>query len=82
MWKVVHRADRNGKKSRIKEHKRDVVHNRIDKTAVVEHVNQNKEHNINFNVKMLSKELHYEKLMIKEAIEMEKCSANFNREDN
>lgn len=57
----------------MKEHKQNVVHNQIDKSAVPEHVNQYKDYNINFNkVKMLNKELHYEKRIIKEAIKIEK----------
>lgn len=53
-----------------------MVYNRIDKSAVAEHINKNKEHNINFNkVKILNKEQNYRKKMIKEAIEIEKCPA-------
>lgn len=50
--------------------------------AVVKHIDQNKEHNINFNkVKILHKEQNYGKRLIKETIKIEKCPANFNKED-
>lgn len=51
-------------------------------SAVAEHIDENEEHNINFNeVGIPNKEQNYGKLIIKEAIEIEKCPANFNRED-
>lgn len=49
--------------------------------AVAEHTNL-KDHNINFNkVKILNKKQNYRKIMIKEAMEIEKCLTNFNREN-
>lgn len=39
-----------------KEHEKYVVYEQIDKSALVEHVEKNKEHDINFNeVKILDK---------------------------
>ena len=67
--------------TRIREHEKDVDYERTEKSAVAEHAKQ-KDHTINFNgVNILSKEKHYGKRMIKEAIEIEKCPKNFNRED-
>ncbi|XP_050528175.1 uncharacterized protein LOC126898277 [Daktulosphaira vitifoliae] len=67
--------------TRIKEHEKDVEYQRTEKSAVAEHA-KNKGHDIQFDkVKILNKEPHFGKRMYKEAIEIEKCPENFNRED-
>jgi len=49
--------------------------------AVLEHAEQNA-HKKHFNkAKILNKEQNYGKRMIKESFEIDKCPANFNRED-
>ncbi|XP_050544291.1 uncharacterized protein LOC126907220 [Daktulosphaira vitifoliae] len=66
--------------TRIKEHEKDVEYQRTEKSAVAEHA-KNKGHDIQFDkVKILNKETHFGKRMYKEAIEIEKCPENFNRE--
>ncbi|XP_050525411.1 uncharacterized protein LOC126896547 [Daktulosphaira vitifoliae] len=67
--------------TRIKEHEIDVEYQRTEKSAVAEHA-KNRGHYIQFDkVKILNKETHFGKRMYKEAIEIEKCQENFNRED-
>ncbi|XP_050532593.1 uncharacterized protein LOC126900718 [Daktulosphaira vitifoliae] len=67
--------------TRIKEYEKDVDYQRTEKLSVAEHA-KNKGHDIQFDkVKILNKENHFGKRMYKEAIEIEKCPENFNRED-
>lgn len=70
MWKVIHRTNKE-RKQKYQQYEKYVVYNRIDKSAVTEHINKNKEHNINFNsIKILNKEQNYGEEMIKETIEI------------
>jgi len=81
MRKIVHRSNRKSNWSLDKEHEKDVDYRRTGKSAVADHVEQ-KSHIINFSqVKILYKETNYGKRMIKEAIEIEKCPENFNKEN-
>lgn len=58
--------------------KKNVIYNRTDKS---ERVDNNKENSIN-KVKIRNKEQNHGKSTIKDAIEIEICPTNFNREND
>jgi hypothetical protein len=68
-------------KARLKEHIVDTTHNRISKSAIVEHSFKSK-HLIFFDqTKILAPTPHYSSHLIREALEIEKHPNNFNHED-
>jgi hypothetical protein len=68
-------------KSRLKEHIVDTNHNRITKSAIVQHSFKSK-HLICFDqTKILASTPHYPSRIIREALEIEKHLDNFNHED-
>lgn len=67
---------------RLKDYEKDIEQRRTEKSAVAKHAEQN-EHNLKFDqAKILTRETNYEKRMINEAIKIENCPENFNREDD
>ena len=68
--------------SRLKEHKRAILHRDTEKSAVAEHAYSEDGHQILIDeTQVLAKEKFYHRRLIREAIEIEKCPQNFNRVD-
>ena len=68
-------------KARIKEHMADIKHGRTKQSVVVEQYHDTKHHVCLEDTKVLATIPHHYKRKIREALEIEKCRNNFNRDD-
>ena len=68
-------------KIRIKEHCADIRHERIKKSAIVEHSQKTNHHICIEDAKVIAIEENYNRRCIREAIEIEKNEKNFSRDD-
>ena len=68
-------------KTRLKEHSVDIQHERIKNSATAEHSHTTKHHICLEESRVLAIVPNYYKRKIREAIEIEKCTKNFNRDD-
>ena len=66
--------------TRLKEHIADTNHNRVNKSAIIEHSFKSKHHICFDQNKILASTSHYSSRLIRESIEIEKHPDNFNRE--
>ena len=66
---------------RLKEHSADLRHERIKNSAIAEHSHKTKHHISLENSIVLAIVPNYYRRKVREAIEIEKCVKNFNRED-
>ena len=66
---------------RLKEHSADIIHDRHQKSALAEHDNHSCHHIRIEETKLITREDHYKRRKIREAIEIEKFPLNMNRDD-
>ena len=66
---------------RLKEHCADIMHDRHQKSALAEHAHHSWHHICIEETKLITREEHYKRWKIMEAIEIEKFPLNLNRDD-
>ena len=66
---------------RIKEHSADIAHNRVTKSALAEHSHKTTHLICMGESKLISKEEHYAKQKVREAIEIVKNRHTLNKDD-
>ena len=66
---------------RLKEHSANIIHDRHQKSALAEHAHHSRHHIRIEETKLITRQDHYSRRKIREAIEIEKFPLNLNRDD-
>ena len=66
---------------RLKEHSAHIIHDRHQKSSLSEHAHHSRHHIRIEGTKLITREDHYKRRKIREAIEIEKFPSNLNRDD-